>query len=46
MPDLPMIVGSAIIVASGLYMLYREQVVGKRLPVASSTSPGMTPEGL
>jgi drug/metabolite transporter (DMT)-like permease len=45
-PDAAMIVGSAIIVASGVYMLYREQVVGKRLPVARSTSPGMTPEGL
>ncbi|MEQ1953419.1 DMT family transporter [Mesorhizobium sp. CN2-181] len=45
-PDLPMILGSAIIVASGLYMLYREQVVAKRLPIASSTSPGMAPEGL
>ncbi|MFI0846279.1 DMT family transporter [Mesorhizobium sp. IMUNJ 23232] len=45
-PDLPMILGSAIIVASGLYMLYREQVVAKRLPIANSTSPGMAPEGL
>ena len=45
-PDVPMIVGSAVIVASGIYMLYREQVVGKRLPIANSTSPGMAPEGL
>ncbi|MDQ6437884.1 DMT family transporter [Mesorhizobium sp. LHD-90] len=45
-PDLPMIAGSAIIVASGLYMLYRERVVAKRLPIANSTSPGMAPEGL
>jgi drug/metabolite transporter (DMT)-like permease len=45
-PDLPMIVGSAVIVASGLYMLYRERVVAKRLPIANSTSPGMAPEGL
>ncbi|TIR81666.1 MAG: DMT family transporter, partial [Mesorhizobium sp.] len=31
-PDLPMIVGAAIIIASGLYALYRERVVGRRQP--------------
>lgn len=45
-PDLPMTIGSSIIVASGLYMLYRERVVGASLPVARSTSPIMTPDGL
>jgi drug/metabolite transporter (DMT)-like permease len=45
-PDLPMIVGSSIIVASGLYMLYRERVVGARLPAARSTAPQMAPDGL
>jgi drug/metabolite transporter (DMT)-like permease len=45
-PDLAMIVGAAIIVASGLYMLYRERIVNARRPVAGSTSPGMAPDGL
>lgn len=36
-PDLPMIVGSTIIVASGLYTLYRERIVRKMQPV--STTP-------
>ncbi|RCS25306.1 DMT family transporter [Phyllobacterium salinisoli] len=29
-PDLPMIIGSAIVVLSGIYMLYRESVVSRR----------------
>lgn len=45
MPDLAMIVGSVVIVGSGLYMLYRERVVGRR-PAAESTSPAMGPDGL
>jgi drug/metabolite transporter (DMT)-like permease len=44
-PDLAMIAGSVVIVVSGLYMLYRERVVGRR-PAAESTSPGMGPDGL
>ena len=30
-PDLPMMLGAAIIVASGLYTLYRERVVGRSM---------------
>lgn len=45
-PDLPMIVGSAIVVASGLYTLYRERVVGRRRPATESTGPQMAPDGL
>lgn len=45
-PDLPMIIGSTIIVGSGLYMLYRERVVGRSKAAAESVGPGMTPEGL
>ncbi len=45
-PDLAMIVGSAIIVASGLYTLYRERVVGPSRPAATSTTPGMQPDGM
>ncbi|SMH47387.1 DMT family transporter [Mesorhizobium australicum] len=44
-PDLAMIIGSTIIVGSGIYMLYRERVVGRR-PGAESTSPAMAPDGL
>ena len=31
-PDAPMLVGSAIIVASGLYIFWREQIVARRRP--------------
>lgn len=44
-PDTAMIVGSIVIVASGLYMLYRERVRGRR-PAAESLSPSMAPDGL
>jgi drug/metabolite transporter (DMT)-like permease len=45
-PDAPMISGAMIVVGSGLYTLYREQVVGRGRPAASSTSPAMAPDGL
>lgn len=45
-PDTAMIVGSLIVVASGLYTLYREQTVGRQKPAAESTGPGMAPDGL
>ena len=45
-PDLAMIAGSAIIVGSGLYMLYRERVVGHSKAAAESVGPSMAPEGL
>jgi drug/metabolite transporter (DMT)-like permease len=45
-PELPMMVGSIIIVGSGLYMLYRERVVGRSKAASESVGPGMTPEGL
>jgi drug/metabolite transporter (DMT)-like permease len=45
-PDLAMIAGSAFIVASGLYSLYRERVVGKGRPAAESTSASMAPDGI
>lgn len=46
-PDLAMIVGSAVIVASGLYMLYRERIVGRHAVAAGSrTLPAAAPEGL
>ena len=45
-PDLAMILGSAIIVGSGLYMLYRERVVGRSKAAAESVGPSMAPDGL
>ncbi|QNH32132.1 DMT family transporter [Aminobacter sp. MDW-2] len=45
-PDLAMIAGAAVIVASGLYSLYRERVVGKGRPAAESTSASMAPDGI
>jgi drug/metabolite transporter (DMT)-like permease len=46
-PDLPMIVGAAIIVCSGLYTLYRERVVGRSKAITETTGPDMAaPDGL
>jgi len=45
-PDTAMITGAALIVASGLYSLYRERLVGKGRPAAESTSPAMAPDGV
>ena len=46
LPDLPMIVGATVIVASGLYMLLRERVRGRMLTAARGTSPSLGPEGV
>ncbi|WP_406871890.1 DMT family transporter [Aminobacter sp. P9b] len=45
-PDLAMMAGAAVIVASGLYSLYRERVVGHSRPAAESTSASMAPDGI
>jgi drug/metabolite transporter (DMT)-like permease len=45
-PDMPMIVGSLMIVGSGLYTLYRERVVGRGKAAAESTGPAMAPDGI
>jgi drug/metabolite transporter (DMT)-like permease len=45
-PDTAMTIGALVVIASGLYTLYREQVVGRTRPVTSSTAPGMAPDGL
>ena len=45
-PDIAMIAGAVIVVGSGLYTLYREQVVGRRKPAAESTSSAMSPDGI
>jgi drug/metabolite transporter (DMT)-like permease len=45
-PDAAMITGAVIVVGSGLFTLYREQVRGPRKPAAESTGPTMSPDGL
>lgn len=45
-PDTAMVIGASIIVASGLYTLYREQIAGKAMSATQSTTPGMAPDGL
>ncbi|MHA6684703.1 DMT family transporter [Mesorhizobium sp. A556] len=45
-PDMPMIVGATIIVGSGIYTLYREQIVGRGKAAAESTGPTMAPDGI
>ncbi len=46
LPDVPMIVGAAIIVGSGLFTLYREKVAGKSRASTESVGPTMAPDGL
>ncbi len=45
-PDMAVLVGSALVIGSGLYMLYRERVVGRTKVVAESTRPDMAPDGV
>jgi len=45
-PDAVTFVGAAIVVGSGLYTLYREQVVGRRKIVAETTDASMSPDGI
>jgi drug/metabolite transporter (DMT)-like permease len=45
-PDAVMFIGAAIVVGSGLYTLYREQLVGRRKIVAETTDVSMAPDGL
>ncbi|MCO6390303.1 EamA family transporter [Aliihoeflea aestuarii] len=45
-PDVAMILGASIVVASGLYTLYRERNAGKTQPAAETTGPAMAPDGV
>ena len=45
-PDFAMLLGSAVVVASGLYTFYRERVVGKPRNAIESTGPTMEPDGI
>lgn len=44
-PDLPMIVGAGIVIGSGLYALYREQIAGTKRPIAQNAGAPPAPEG-
>lgn len=46
MPDGVMMAGATLIVASGLYSLYRERIAGKGRPATESTGPAMAPDGV
>lgn len=45
-PDSVTLLGSAIVVASGLYTFYRERVVGRPRNAVESTGPTMEPDGI
>jgi drug/metabolite transporter (DMT)-like permease len=45
-PDSAMLLGSAVVVASGLYTFYRERVVGRPRNAVESTGPTMEPDGI
>lgn len=45
-PDTAMIVGACVVVASGLYTLYRERNAAKTKPATDTTGPAMAPDGL
>jgi len=45
-PDLPMLIGSSIVVASGIYTLYRERIAGRSKPVTETTGPSSAVDGL
>lgn len=45
-PDGPMLVGAGIVIASGLYSLYRETILGRRRPISETSASAMTPDGI
>jgi drug/metabolite transporter (DMT)-like permease len=46
LPDALTLVGSAIVVASGIYMVYRERKVGRDKPATESIESTIAPDGL
>jgi len=44
-PDRYMLLGAGIVIASGLYSLYRETILGRRKPITETTAPAMAPDG-
>lgn len=45
-PDTAMIAGASLIVASGIYTLYRERITGNAMSATGSVAPGMASDGL
>lgn len=45
-PDMPMILGSIIIVGSGLYTLYRERLAARPRSALKNAGPAFEPEGI
>jgi drug/metabolite transporter (DMT)-like permease len=45
-PDLLVLVGSALVVGSGIYTIYRERVTGRAKTASASTNPEMIPDGM
>lgn len=45
-PDWPTLVGAAIVIASGTYMIYRERKVGRERPAAESIESTIAPDGI
>jgi drug/metabolite transporter (DMT)-like permease len=44
--ETPIVVGSTLIIGSGLYSLYRERKLGRAKPISESTGESMSPDGL
>lgn len=45
-PDTAILAGSALVVGSGIYMVYRERVAGRTRIVAETTNADMIPDGM
>lgn len=45
-PALPVLIGAGIVVASGIYTLYRERVVGRTRPAAESSASTIAADGV
>lgn len=44
-PDGTMLAGAGIVIASGLYSLYRETILGRRRPISETAASSMAPDG-
>lgn len=44
-PDGTMLAGAGIVVASGIYSLYRETILGRRRPISETAATAMAPDG-
>ena len=44
-PDAAMLAGAGIVIASGLYSLYRETILGRQRPISETSASAMAPDG-